>query len=168
MSNRKKIIPALLLSCLVLSGSALNVHADEVDSKAIIKPTIETYYEVYAVSKTGYTGYIKKMITGSNAVCNNQYIANATSHTAQLFNSQGKFRSASTTISEGSRKTLNVRVTEGGVYAAKGNIYKQKHVVPKLGVIARGTYSVDNKEDGANNSSIDHLYSEDALFDKNI
>ncbi|MGL4914185.1 MAG: hypothetical protein ACRC3Y_17315 [Romboutsia sp.] len=167
MSKRKKIIPALLLGCLILSGSAINVRADEVDSKAIIKPPIETYYETYVTSKTGYTGYITKLVTGSDAVCNNQYITNATSHTAQLFNSEGKYRSAPATISEGSRKTLDVSTTEGGVYAAKGSKYRQKHVVSKLGVIARGTYSVDNK-DTVNNYSIDHIYSEDALFDENI
>ncbi|MGL5615114.1 MAG: hypothetical protein ACRDD2_02625 [Sarcina sp.] len=114
---------------------------------ALAAPQISDYYDSYNFSKTGYTSQILKQKTGSNAVCNNNAIVgNSNYHTAQLVNSNNKYRSSVETVSRYTRKVLNVKVHDG-TPAQAGYYYKQKHVVPSLSTSISGSFSVDDKND---------------------
>lgn len=133
----KKKILSLMVGGLILTGMSTVSNA---------APAIDDYFEIYNISKTGYTGYLTKQKTGSNAVCNNSTMSGINYHTAQLVNSENKYRSSVETVSKGERQVLNVGVYDG-TKAQAGYKYKQRHVVPSLGSKASGTFSVDDKND---------------------
>lgn len=136
---KKKILIPLFLGGMLFTGMATTAQAIPIGN----------YFEVYAMSKTGYTGSIKKEVSWSNAVCNNEYITGADSHSAVLVNSEDHVRSSKELVMEGNRVLLNVNnFTPTGYDTTKtqaGYFYKQRHAVWNLGVITKGTFSVDDK-----------------------
>lgn len=132
----KSIPYALIIGCIVTGyTSTSNANAN-----------IMNYKEYYNISKVGYTYSDKKRKTGSDSICNNDWITGASSHTAVLVNGDGKIRSTTERVYEGRRKVLDTSYTTGSI-ATKGYYYRQKHVSPKLKVVASGTFSVDDKHD---------------------
>ena len=135
----KKILIPLFVGGLLLTGITTTAQAIPIGH----------YFETYIVSKTGYTNSIKKEVSWSNAICNNDYITGANNHSAVLVNSEDHVRSSKEIVMEGTRAVLNVSKFEPTRYdttkAQAGYFYKQRYVVPNLGVIAKGTFSVDDK-----------------------
>lgn len=136
----KKIVPSALIFGVVVTGAATNANANA---------NIMKYKEYYTFSKVGYTATDVKRKTGSNAVCNNESISNATYHSAVLVNGEYKIRSSEERVNKGKRVELDTSKKYGSdkIQAQEGKRYQQKHTTPKLGVVASGTFSVDNKYD---------------------
>ena len=90
---------------------------------------------------------MNKILKSIITACYNKNISGASSsHTAQLVNSNNKYRSSLETVSRGERQPLDVGVHDGQE-ALEGYKYKQKHVVQSLGTFAHGTFAVDDKYD---------------------